>query len=154
MSADLSAAFLTVIDEVAHSIARSMIWGNRDEKQRAWELAYDLNRTLPGFVEQAKDALRVHGHDAMKVWVEPTVDDEDRALARQQTSLRYALARHIAGAYISGSDDQVARAKELETDLDRCGLNVDKKVDSLVLEAARTRPSQRGVGGRADDCPF
>lgn len=154
MSADLNAAFLTVIDEVAHSVARSMIWGGWTEKQRNWELAHDINRTLPGFIEQVKEALRAHGQDVTKVWVAPPGGDEEQARTRQEASLRYALARHIAGAYVSGSDDQVARAKELETDLDRCGLNVDKKVDSLVLEAARTRPSQRGVGGRADDVPF
>ena len=154
MSDELNTAFLTFVEESASGVARSMIWGNWHEKQRAWELGHDLDGVLPGFVEQVKAFLHRYGHDVKKVWVQPSDGDQEKAEERQKSSLRYALARHIAGAYISGDDDQVARAKELETDLDRCGLNVDKKVDSLVLEAARTRPSQRGVGGRADTCPF
>lgn len=69
-------------------------------------------------------------------------------------ALQYTLARHIAGAYISGNDQQVARARELETELDGMGLNVDRKVDSLVLEQMRRPPSDRGTHGRADNCPF
>lgn len=69
-------------------------------------------------------------------------------------ALRSALAHHIAGAYTSGTDAQVGRARELENELDNAGLNVDKQVDAIVLAEMRRRPSDRGTDGRPDNCPF
>jgi len=68
--------------------------------------------------------------------------------------LTSVLAHHIAGAYISGDDQQVERARELETELDEAGLNVDTIVDRVVLQQMRFTPSLRGTRGRAYDCPF
>jgi hypothetical protein len=84
------------------------------------------------------------------------VDFQQRlAVAEQrQQGLMYDLARHIAGAYVSGNDNQVRRARELETNLDQRGFNVDNRVDRLVLGQMRRPPSERGTDGRADTCPF
>jgi hypothetical protein len=67
--------------------------------------------------------------------------------------LRQALAEHIAGAYVSGNDDQVRQARLLERALDGIGLNVDNAVDRLVLEQARSLPSERGHGGLLPHLP-
>jgi hypothetical protein len=73
---------------------------------------------------------------------------------QRQQGLMYDLARHIAGAYVSGNDNQVRRARELETSLDQRGFNVDLRVDRLVLGQMRRPPSDRGTDGRPDTCPF
>jgi hypothetical protein len=69
--------------------------------------------------------------------------------------LRRALADHIAGAYISGSDSQVQRARELELAIDNAGLtDIEDRVDRIILRELRRSPSSRGTDGRADSCPF
>ncbi|MFC8447569.1 hypothetical protein [Kitasatospora sp. NPDC057223] len=69
--------------------------------------------------------------------------------------LRTVLAEHIAGAYVSGDGQQVARAKELEVAVDNAGLvDIENRVDRLILAQMRRRPSDRGVEGRLDNCPF
>lgn len=69
--------------------------------------------------------------------------------------LRSVLAGHIAGAYVSGSDQQVARARELEIAVDNAGLvDIENRVDRLILMQMRIRPSNRGTEGRPDSCPF
>lgn len=70
-------------------------------------------------------------------------------------ALRSTLAHHIAGAYISGSDAQVARAKELEHAVDDAGLtDIEDRVDRIILTEMRRPPSDRGTEGRPDNCPF
>jgi hypothetical protein len=76
------------------------------------------------------------------------------AAEQRQQGLMYDLARHITGAYVSGNDNQVRRARELETSLDQRGFNVDNRVDRLVLDQMRRPPSDRGTDGRPDTCPF
>lgn len=70
-------------------------------------------------------------------------------------ALKSAIADHIAGAYISGSDAQVFRARELERAVDDAGMtDIEDKVDRLILTEMRQPPSSRGANGRRDNCPF
>jgi hypothetical protein len=149
-----------VIKRSAMLIAASMIHGGYEERDRAYSAAHDVQREVGGFVELVKRSIRMLDQDPQRVWREPSESAGGPAPAagglhaKEAESLRYALARHIAGAYVSGGDDQVRRAKELETSLDGLGLNVDNLVDRQVIEAMRDLPSNRGRGGRADNCPF
>jgi hypothetical protein len=142
------------LDDVALYVARSMIHGNYAERDRAYSLAQDVEPLVPGFTDQVKEAISRCNRDPWMVWNPPKETADDPAVKLDIKSLTSELARHIAGAYISGGDDQVARARELETALDGLGLNIDRKVDSIVLEEMRNRPSTRGTGGRADGVPF
>lgn len=139
----------------ARHIATSMIHGDYTERDRAYDMAQDLEPEAPGFVEYVKRCIAEAGRDPRTVWVFPAERPEEAAARLADgAELRFELAKHIAGAYVSGSDDQVQRAKELETALDHKGVNVDNQVDRLVMDQMRLRPSSRGTGGRADGCPF
>jgi len=92
------------------------------------------------------------GGDPDEVWTCPTEGAQPPTV--RVDSVRRVLADHIAGAYVSGDTWQVSCAKDLETALDKAGLNVDNQVDSIVLEQMRRRPSDRGTEGRTHNCPF
>ena len=141
---------------VGEHIAQAMLSGNHGQQQAAWVLADDLEHADCEVEYPIRNALKDLGADYDQVWVRPPQRDpwSERQAAQTVDHLKAELARHIAGAFVSGTDEQVARAKELETALDALGVNVDKRVDSLVLEQMRIPPSRRGTGGRADDCPF
>lgn len=143
-----------VIKQYAMHVAASMIHGSYPERDRAWSTAHELQEQVGGFVELVKRSITMLGAVPEDVWTVPVERLVEPMEPKQASTVRSALARHIAGAYISGSDAQVARAKELETDLDKAGLNVDDHVDRIVLMEMRRRPSDRGTHGRADNCPF
>lgn len=139
----------------AKHIAMSMIHGDYTERDRAYDMALELEREAPGFIDHVKRHIAEARKNPEIVWVFPRETPEEAASHLLNGGVLTAeLARHIAGAYVSGGDDQVARARELETALDALGINVDKRVDSLVLEQMRIPPSHRGTNGRADDVPF
>ena len=139
----------------AKHVAMSMIHGDYPERDRAYDMALELEREAPGFIDYVKRCIAEAGKSPEAVWQIPreTPDEAARGLI-QVNELRSVLSRHIAGAYISGGDHQNARARELETALDQAGLNVDSQVERLVLNEMRLPPSSRGTNGRADDCPF
>lgn len=161
MSADSAAKMAGFM---ANHIATSMLHGDYPERDRAYSAAHDVDRTVGGFIDLVKSRIQDLGGDPW-VWTQPVapVVDEPEAPttgwgapkpAVHMDALLSALTRHIAGAYISGSDDQCRRARELETGLDQAGLNVDNQVDRLVLNEMRLPPSTRGAAGRLDDPPF
>lgn len=136
-------------------IATSMIHGDYTERDRAYDMALELELEAPGFIDHVKRCIAEAGKNPEVVWQIPKETPEETARRSVQvTELRSVLSRHIAGAYISGSDHQHARARELETALDQAGLNVDDQVDRLVLNEIRIKPSNRGEHGRPDSCPF
>jgi hypothetical protein len=141
----------TIRRVVGENIAQAMLSGDHSRQRMAWLLADDLDAVGCEVEYPIRNALKALGADYDQAWVEPAGDQKP---AVNIPSLRYHLARHIAGAYVSGGDDQFARAKELGSGLDSVGLNVDSEVDRMVIEAMRSRPSDRGTGGRADTCPF
>lgn len=148
MNGHLEAAILRRI--VVGHVAEAMLDGSYETRKWAWSIATELSRGGVDIAAEAWERIAGLGGHPSKVWVVPAqVGGED-----QEKALRAELARHIAGAYVSGSDEQVHRARELETALDGLGVNVDNQVDSLVLEQMRIPPSRRGTAGRADDCPF
>lgn len=154
---------------VGKAIAHAMLSGEPSRMAMAWHLASALDSNGVEVEYPIRNGLKELGADYEQVWVHPASADPwdtdpwaaaaaaKEAAARQAIdvdALRSALTRHIAGAYISGSDDQVSRARELETALDQAGLNVDDQVDRLVLNEMRLPPSTRGAAGRLDDAPF
>lgn len=167
MSADRAAAYMAMTPEqraandrkrlgsirraVGAHVAQAMLGGDLPRRQAAWALASELDAVDCEIEYPIRNSLKAFGADYDQVWVEPAPGLEPPV---NLSSLRYALARHIAGAYTSGSDQQHARAQELATGLDSVGLNVDHDVDRLILAEMRRRPSDRGTDGRADNCPF
>lgn len=141
---------------VAEHIAQSMLSGEHARQTATWVLAADLEDAGLDLDWLIRKNIKAAGANFDQVWVRPPQQDPwaTETAARTLDHLQAELARHIAGAYVSGSDDQVARARELETSLDALGINVDNRVDRLVLEQMRIPPSRRGTHGRADDCPF
>lgn len=141
---------------VAEHIAQSMLSGEHSRQHATWVLAEDLDDAGLELDYLIRKCIEAAGANFEQVWVRPPQQDPwaTQTAARTVDHLQAELARHIAGAYVSGGDDQVARARELETALDALGINVDKRVDSLVLEQMRIPPSRRGTAGRADDMPF
>lgn len=141
---------------VAEDIVQAMLSGEHSRQSAAWALAADLEDAGLDLDWLIRKNIKAAGANFDEVWVRPPQENlwAAQTAARTLDHLQSELARHIAGAYVSGSDDQVARARELETVLDAYGFNVDRRVDSLVLEQMRIPPSRRGTGGRADDCPF
>jgi hypothetical protein len=141
---------------VAEHIAQAMLSGEHARQSAMWVLAADLDDAGLELDYLIRKNIGATGANFDQVWVRPPQQDPWGAAtaARTVDHLQAELARHIAGAYVSGSGEQVARARELETALDALGVNVDKRVDSLVLEQMRIPPSRRGTDGRADDCPF
>jgi predicted ATPase len=137
---------------VAEHIAQAMLSGEHSRQSATWTLAADLEDAGLELGWLIRKNIEATGANYDVVWVKPPLTDP--WAARTLDHLQAELARHIAGAYVSGSDDQVARARELETQLDALGINVDNRVDSLVLEQMRIPPSRRGTGGRADNVPF
>lgn len=139
----------------AKHIATSMIHGDYTERDRAFDMALELESEAPGFIDYVKRCIAEAGKSPEVVWQIPKETAEETARRRVQVNeLRSALSRHIAGAFISGNDHQHARARELETALDQAGLNVDNQVDRLVLNEMRITPANRGEHGRPDICPF
>lgn len=141
---------------VAEHIAQAMLSGEHSRQSATWTLAADLEDAGLELGWLIRKNIEATGANYDVVWVKPPLTDPwaTPQAARTLDHLQAELARHIAGAYVSGSDDQVARARELETQLDALGINVDNRVDSLVLEQMRIPPSRRGTGGRADNVPF
>lgn len=141
---------------VAEHIAQEMRSGEHSRQHATWVLAEDLDDAGLDLDYLIRKCIEAAGANFEQVWVRPPQQDPWGAQTAPRTMdhLQAELARHIAGAYVSGSDDQVARARELETALDALGINVDRRIDSLVLEQMRIPPSRRGTNGRADDCPF
>jgi hypothetical protein len=140
---------------VAEHIAQEMRSGQHARQQATWVLAEDLDDAGLELDYLIRRCIEAAGANFEQVWVRPPQQDPwaTETAARTVDHLQAELARHIAGAYVSGGDDQVARARELETALDALGINVDKRVDALVLEQMRIPPSYRGTNGRAD-VPF
>lgn len=58
--------------------------------------------------------------------------EANQALRAQLTSCKQSLAGHIAALLITSDRDSVRRAKELATELDGLGMNVDEEVESLL----------------------
>lgn len=151
---------MTIADEVATGIikrsamhiAASMIHGDYPERDRAYSTAHDVNYEVGGFIKLVKRSIEMLGSDPDTVWKLPT--EESQPPAVRLDSVRRVIADHIAGAYVSGDAWQVACAKDLESALDGAGLNVDRQVDSIVLDQMRRRPSERGTQGRTHNCPF
>lgn len=139
---------------VAAGIASSMIHGGYEERDRAYSLAHDVERSAPGFTERVKAEIDRLGGDTW-VWGQPVRRQHESKAPLNVAALEQAVGRHIAGAYVSGNDHQVSRAKELERELDDIGMvDIEDTVDRLVLGAMRRPPSARGTGGRTDNCPF
>ena len=150
-----------VIKRSAMHIAAAMIHGDYAERERAWDAAQDMESEVGGFIELVKRSITMLGASAWDKWAQPTPDSEvpDAEIltereARRQDEIGYAVARHLSGAYVSGSDHQHDRAAELERDLARIGLDLSISVNRMVLEQMRLKPADRGEHGRPDICPF
>lgn len=144
-----------VIKRAAMHIAASMIHGDYPERDRAYSAARDIQDEFGDFIQLVKHSITMLGHDPSRVWTIPVESREEQSWPKVNgRSLRYHVARHIAGAYVSGSNDQFERAKELERGLAQSGLPLVSNVNEMVLDAMRTHPRDRGDGGRADNCPF
>ncbi len=139
---------------VGRAIARAMVSGDQFGQSMAWALAAALDGEGCEVEYPIRHGLKELGADYEQVWVEPPGWGSPKSPTVRMDTVRSEVAMHIAGAYVSGDDDQVRRARELETALDGAGLNVDSQVNRLVLEAMRRPPSSRGSARRADDCPF
>lgn len=154
---------MTLADEVAHGvikrsamhIAASMIHGDYPERDRAYSAARDIQDEFGDFIQLVKQSITMLGHDPNRVWTIPVESREEQPEPQINVrSLRYHVARHIAGAYVSGNKNQFERAKELERNFAQSGLPLVADVNEMVLDAMRTHPHNRGDGGRADNCPF
>ncbi|MFC1420807.1 hypothetical protein [Streptacidiphilus cavernicola] len=113
---------------VAEHIAQSMPSGVHSRQHATWVLAEDLDDAGLDLDYLIRKCIEASGADFEQVWVRPP---------QQQDPWGAQTA-----------------ARTLETSLDALGINVDHRVDSLVLEQMRIPPSRRGTNGRADDCPF
>lgn len=148
-----------VIKHAAMHIAASMIHGDYPERDRAYSTARDIQDEFGDFIQLVKHSITMLGSDPDEVWIIPAEILDEAAINEPEPqinvrSLRYHVARHIAGAYVSGNNDQFERAKELERNFAQSGLRLASDVNDMVLDAMRTHPRDRGDGGRADNCPF
>jgi hypothetical protein len=141
-----------VMKRSAMHIAAAMIHGEYPERDRAYSAAHDVEREVDGFIALVKRSITMLGSDPDEVWTLPAEVSESPTF--RVDAVRRIIADHLAGAYVSGNSWQVACAKELETALDNAGMNIDRQVDSIVLEQMRRTPSNRGTEGRTHSCPF
>jgi hypothetical protein len=148
MNANLESAVLLRV--VVGHLAEAMLDGPLATRTWAWSIAEELRRGGVDVADEARSRIVALG-GSPAAWAPPKAE----TATSRVDALRSDLARHIAGAYVSGSDEQAARARELELAADNAGLtDIETRVDRLVLEAMRTVPSLRGAGGRIETHPF
>lgn len=130
-----------IIERSAMHIAASMIHGDYPERDRAYSAARDIQDEFGDFIQLVKRSISMLGGMPEEVWVIPVEICEEQPESQINVrSLRYHVARHIAGAYVSGNKDQFERAKELERNFAQSGLPLVSEVNEMVLDAMRTHP--------------